>query len=239
MKQVLEEAGVQCVFVKIGEVKGCTGCGKCWKKRRCVIEDEVNLCADAMQDSDGLILGFESYYGRCEEDVMRFVKRLFHSASDVLDHKLFSCVIEGRRTESAFFEAGQYMMESVKYWINEYHIDGFRFDLMGVHDIETMNQIASMVHSIDPTMLVYGEGWSAGSCAYPQEKLAMKAHMKQVPEVAAFSDDLRDALRGPWDGDDKAAFLGGLPGFEESIKFGIVGAIEHPQVNYKKVNYSK
>ena len=112
MKQVLEEAGVQCVFVKIGEVKGCTGCGKCWKKRRCVIEDEVNLCADAMQDSDGLILGFESYYGRCEEDVMRFVKRLFHSASDVLDHKLFSCVIEGRRTESAFFEAGQYMMES-------------------------------------------------------------------------------------------------------------------------------
>ena len=145
----------------------------------------------------------------------------------------------GNETASEQEIMRQYMIESVKYWINEYHIDGFRFDLMGVHDIETMNQIASMVHSIDPTMLVYGEGWSAGSCAYPQEKLAMKAHMKQVPEVAAFSDDLRDALRGPWDGDDKAAFLGGLPGFEESIKFGIVGAIEHPQVNYKKVNYSK
>lgn len=145
----------------------------------------------------------------------------------------------GNETASEQEIMRQYMMESVKYWINEYHIDGFRFDLMGVHDIETMNDIAAMVHSIDPTMLVYGEGWSAGSCAYPQEKLAMKAHMKQVPEVAAFSDDLRDALRGPWDGDDKAAFLGGLPGFEESIKFGIVGAIEHPQVNYKKVNYSK
>ena len=145
----------------------------------------------------------------------------------------------GNETASEQEIMRQYMIESVKYWINEYHIDGFRFDLMGVHDIETMNRIASMVHSIDPTMLVYGEGWSAGSCAYPQEKLAMKAHMKQVPEVAAFSDDLRDALRGPWDGDDKAAFLGGLPGFEESIKFGIVGAIEHPQVNYKKVNYSK
>lgn len=133
----------------------------------------------------------------------------------------------------------QFMLASVKYWIDEYHIDGFRFDLMGVHDIETMNQIASMVHSIDPTMLVYGEGWSAGSCAYPQEKLAMKANVKQMPGIAAFSDDIRDALRGPWDGDDKAAFLGGLPGFEESIKFGIVGAIDHPQVDYSKVNYSK
>jgi pullulanase len=110
---------------------------------------------------------------------------------------------------------------------------------MGVHDIETMNKIADMVHSIDPTMLVYGEGWSAGSCAYPGDKLAMKANVKQMPGIAAFSDDIRDALRGPWDGDDKAAFLGGLPGFEESLKFGIVGAIQHPQVNYSKVNYSK
>ena len=133
----------------------------------------------------------------------------------------------------------QYMLASVKYWIDEYHIDGFRFDLMGVHDIETMNKIADMVHSVDPTMLVYGEGWSAGSCAYPGDKLAMKANVKQMPGIAAFSDDIRDALRGPWDGDDKAAFLGGLPGFEESLKFGIVGAIQHPQVNYSKVNYSK
>jgi pullulanase len=71
----------------------------------------------------------------------------------------------------------KFMIESVKYWIHEYHIDGFRFDLMGVHDIETMNEIRAEVNKIDPTIFIYGEGWSAGSCAYPQEKLAMKANV--------------------------------------------------------------
>ena len=65
----------------------------------------------------------------------------------------------------------EFMLESVKYWINEYHIDGFRFDLMGVHDIETMQKIRQMVNEIDPSIYIYGEGWSAGSCAYPTEKL--------------------------------------------------------------------
>ncbi|MBR1935431.1 MAG: type I pullulanase [Muribaculaceae bacterium] len=132
-----------------------------------------------------------------------------------------------------------YMLESVKYWMEEYHIDGFRFDLMGVHDIETMNCVKDVVRSIDPQAFVYGEGWSAGSCAYPYEKLAMKAHVKQLPEIAAFSDDIRDALRGPFSDDTKPAFLAALPGNEESIKFGIVGAIAHPQVDMTKVNYSK
>ena len=132
----------------------------------------------------------------------------------------------------------RFMIESVKYWINEYHIDGFRFDLMGVHDIETMNQIRRAVDEIDPSIFIYGEGWSAGSCAYPHEKLAMKAHVTQLPRIAAFSDEIRDALRGPFDNDTKGAFLAGIPGFEESIKFGIAGAISHPQVDMSKVNYS-
>lgn len=133
----------------------------------------------------------------------------------------------------------EYMIESVKYWVNEYHIDGFRFDLMGVHDIETMNQIRAAVNEIDPSIYIYGEGWSAGSCAYPVEKLAMKANTRQLHGIGAFSDDMRDALRGPFSDDTKGAFLAGLPGSEESIKFGIVGAIAHPQVDMTKVNYSK
>ena len=132
----------------------------------------------------------------------------------------------------------QFMLESVKYWINEYHIDGFRFDLMGVHDIETMNQIRQMVDSIDPTIFIYGEGWSAGTCAYPQEQLGMKANIYKMPGIAAFSDEIRDALRGPFSDDTVTGWIGGKDE-TESIKFGIAGAIAHPQVDMTKVNYAK
>ena len=133
----------------------------------------------------------------------------------------------------------QFMLESVKYWIDEYHIDGFRFDLMGVHDIETMQDIRKAVNAIDPTIYIYGEGWSAGSCAYPSDKLAMKANTQQLNGIGAFSDDMRDALRGPFSDDHKGALLAGIPGEEESLKFGIVGGIAHPQVDMSKVNYDK
>lgn len=130
----------------------------------------------------------------------------------------------------------QYMIESFKYWADEYHLDGFRVDLMGVHDIATMNLIRE---ALPKNVLIYGEGWSAGSCAYPVEKLAMKANVYQMPGIAAFSDEMRDAIRGPFSDDHQSAFLAAKPGHQESIKAGIVGCIEHPQVDYSKVNYSK
>lgn len=130
----------------------------------------------------------------------------------------------------------QYMIESFKYWADEYHLDGFRVDLMGVHDIATMNLIRE---ALPKNVLIYGEGWSAGSCAYPVEKLAMKANIYQMPGIAAFSDEMRDAIRGPFSDDHQSAFLAAKPGHQESIKAGIVGCIEHPQVDYSKVNYSK
>ena len=144
----------------------------------------------------------------------------------------------GNETASEKPMMRQFMIESVKYWINEYHIDGLRFDLMGCHDIETMNLIRQAVDEIDPSIFIYGEGWSAGSCAYPQDKLGMKANIPQMPCIAAFSDEIRDALRGPFDDDTKAGWLGGKPEME-SLKFGITGAIAHPQVDMTKVNYSK
>ena len=142
----------------------------------------------------------------------------------------------GNETASEREAMREFMIESVKYWVEEYHIDGFRFDLMGVHDITTMNAIRNALPS---DIFLYGEGWSAGSCAIPGEQLGLKANIPQMPGIAAFSDDIRDALRGPWDSDSKAAFLGGVKGNEESLKFGIVGAIKHPGVDYSKVNYSK
>ena len=141
----------------------------------------------------------------------------------------------GNETASEREGMRQFMVESVKYWVDEYHIDGFRFDLMGVHDVQTMNSIRA---AVPQDIFIYGEGWSAGSCAYSGD-LAMKANVNKMAGIAAFSDEMRDALRGPWDSNSKAAFLGGVKGNEESLKFGIVGAIQHPGVDYSKVNYSK
>ena len=154
----------------------------------------------------------------------------------------------GNETASEKPMMRRFMVESVKYWVNEYHIDGFRFDLMGCHDIETMNTIRRELDAIDPTLFIYGEGWSAGECALPTEQLATKANVSQLPRIAAFSDELRDALRGPFSDDTKMGWLGlsstsgcdaDLGALKESIKFGIVGGIAHPQVNQSLVNYSK
>ena len=145
----------------------------------------------------------------------------------------------GNETASEKPMMRQFMLQSVKYWVSEYHVDGFRFDLMGVHDIETMNDIRKELAAINPNVFVYGEGWSAGQCAYPARELAVQACMRRMPGVAAFCDDMRDALRGPFSDDKKGAFLAGIAGSEESLKAGIAGMIAHPQVDYSKVNYSK
>jgi pullulanase len=145
----------------------------------------------------------------------------------------------GNETASEQPMMRRFMLESVKRWVREYHIDGFRFDLMGCHDIETMNAIREALDKRDPSIVMYGEGWSGGKCGLPDEQLGMKANLQQMPRIAAFSDELRDGLRGPFSDDTKGAFLAGLSGEEESIKYGIVGAIEHPQVDMTKVNYSK
>ena len=133
----------------------------------------------------------------------------------------------------------RYMIESVLYWVKEYHIDGFRFDLMGIHDIETMNQIRKELDKVDPSLFMYGEGWTAGSSPLSEDLRAVKKNGLQMPRIALFSDDLRDAVKGSWSDHKAAGFVGGQSGLEESLKFGIAGATFHPQINYSKVNYSK
>lgn len=145
----------------------------------------------------------------------------------------------GNETASERAMMRQYIVESVKYWANEYHIDGFRFDLMGIHDIETMNLVSAELHKIDPSIFIYGEGWTAGSSPLPDEQRALKANTWKLDKVAAFSDDFRDALKGSVFEHKEKGFVSGRPGMEESIKFGIVASVQHPQVDYSKVNYSK
>jgi len=145
----------------------------------------------------------------------------------------------GNETASERAMVRQFIVESVKYWVNEYHVDGFRFDLMGIHDVETMKEVRKALDEIDPMLFVYGEGWTAGDSPLPEKLRAVKKNGLQLRRIAVFSDDLRDAVKGSWNDAKKGGFVCGVGGLEESVKFGIVGATQHSGVNYTRVNYSK
>jgi len=145
----------------------------------------------------------------------------------------------GNETASERIMVRNFILNSVKYWAEEYHLDGFRFDLMGIHDIETMNLVSKTLDEIDPSIFVYGEGWTAGDSPLAEEKRAVKINTTKLDKIAAFSDDIRDGLKGHVFTADAKAFISGEPDLEESVKFGIVAATNHPQVDFEKVNYSK
>jgi len=132
----------------------------------------------------------------------------------------------------------KYIVESVAYWATEYHIDGFRFDLMGLIDIETMNQIREKLDTIDPAIFIYGEGWSAGASPLPEKYRAVKSNTKSLDRIASFCDDMRNGLKGsPFDRNN-AGFISGITLREEQLKFAITGAVEHDQIIYDFVNTS-
>lgn len=143
----------------------------------------------------------------------------------------------GNETASNREMVRRYIVESVKHWVNEYHVDGFRFDLMGIHDIETMKAIRAELDKIDPTIFIYGEGWAAAAPKYPADKLAMKANTWQMPGIAAFSDEFRDSLRGSWSDDTKGAFITEGKGYESGVMFGIAAALPHPQLKETLKDY--
>ncbi|MBI5858816.1 MAG: type I pullulanase [Sphingobacteriales bacterium] len=155
------------------------------------------------------------------------------------DGKFSNATACGNETASERPMMRKFILESMKYWVQEYHIDGFRIDLMGVHDIETMNLISKELHKIKPDILLYGEGWTAGASPLPDSLRALKANVSKLDRIAVFSDDIRDGIKGHVFTYDAKGFASGQPGTEESVKFGIVAACKHPQVDYKKVNYSK
>ena len=138
----------------------------------------------------------------------------------------------GNETASEQEMFRKYMIESLEWWMKEYHIDGIRFDLMAIHDIDTMNEISERLHAVDPNVVIYGEGWAAMAPAYPAEKIALKDNTYMLDRIGAFSDNIRDALRGPLDCSN-AGFMDGVKGNKANVEFGIVGGIEHPQVSVK------
>ncbi|HLO83082.1 MAG TPA: type I pullulanase [Chitinophagaceae bacterium] len=132
----------------------------------------------------------------------------------------------------------KFILESLRYWVSEYHVDGFRFDLMGIHDIETMNQVSSQLKMIKPDILLYGEGWTAGASPLPENKRAIKTNVSKLDGVAVFSDDIRDAIKGSVFEHKDSGFISGKKGIEEMIKFGIVASTKHPQLSGTKQPYA-
>ncbi|MCW0482621.1 type I pullulanase [Gaoshiqia sediminis] len=132
----------------------------------------------------------------------------------------------------------KFMVDSVCYWATEFHIDGFRFDLMGIHDTQTMNEIRAALDLLRPGILIYGEGWTADQSPLAEQYRAVKANVSQLDRVACFNDDFRDALKGNnFDGNGKG-FVNGKTLHEEAIKFGIAAACYHPQIVYSYVESS-
>jgi pullulanase len=145
----------------------------------------------------------------------------------------------GNETSSERPMMRKFILESVLYWVKEYHVDGFRFDLMGVHDIETMNIISKELHKIRPDILLYGEGWTAGKSPLPDSVRALKANASKLDRIAVFSDDIRDGIKGSVFEHTDKGFASGKTGMEQTIRFGVVASTKHPQVDYNKINYSK
>ena len=145
----------------------------------------------------------------------------------------------GNETASEREQMRNFIVNSVKYWAKEYHIDGFRFDLMAIHDTTTMNDVVKALKEVNPDIFVYGEGWTAGDSPLPVGQRALKDNVAAMPGVAVFSDDIRDAVKGHYSDATDRGFATGKPGNEETVKIGIVGATAHPQVDYSKGNNSK
>lgn len=155
------------------------------------------------------------------------------------DGKLSNATACGNETASERAMMRKFIIESLAYWVKEYHIDGFRVDLMGVHDIVTMNLASRELNRIKPGILLYGEGWTAGSSPLPDSVRALKKNVSKLEKMAVFSDDIRDGIKGSVFDHEDRGFVSGKAGMEESVKFGIVASCQHPQVDYAKVNYSK
>ena len=133
----------------------------------------------------------------------------------------------------------KYILDSLTYLATEYHADGFRFDLMGIYDLETMNLIRTKMDAISPSILLYGEGWTADKSPLEENWRAVKTNVSRLYRIATFNDDFRDGIKGnSFDGRSKG-FVSGQTVQEENIKFGIAGACFHPQIVYGYVEHSK
>lgn len=137
----------------------------------------------------------------------------------------------GNETASDHKMMQKYIVDSVLYWANEYKLDGFRFDLMGLIDIETVNLIRDKLNEIDPTILMYGEGWTGGESALNSTRLAYKFNSYDFGRVGLFNDNLRDAVKGSTFHSYDKGYVSGNFYETNVVKRGLVGSVPHYAIN--------
>ncbi len=138
----------------------------------------------------------------------------------------------GNETASERPMVRKLIVDSVAFWANEYQIDGFRFDLMALHDIETMNQVRQKLDEIDPSIIIYGEGWTGGGTPLSQTDQALKVNVTRLDNIAVFSDDIRDGVKGSVFNSGERGFVSGDFSKDMAVKFGILGGVKHEQVTW-------
>ncbi|EEL22536.1 Pullulanase, type I [Bacillus cereus Rock1-3] len=120
----------------------------------------------------------------------------------------------------------KFMVDSVTYWAKEYNLDGFRFDLMGIHDYETMNEIRKAVDQIDPSIILHGEGWDLNTPLAAELKANQK-NAEKMKGIAHFNDNIRDGLKGSVFEEKENGFVNGKQNMEDRIKKGITAGIDY------------
>ncbi|MGN0670748.1 MAG: alpha-amylase family glycosyl hydrolase, partial [Oscillospiraceae bacterium] len=119
----------------------------------------------------------------------------------------------GNEFASERFMARKFILDSLEFLIKEYHIDGFRFDIMGLLDVQTMRKIERNLRKINPAVLLYGEGWTGGASPLPERLRAVQRNAKKLPEIAFFNDSFRDAVKGNVFDKMDCGFVNGKPDF--------------------------
>jgi len=130
----------------------------------------------------------------------------------------------GNETASERMMFRKFMIDSILFYVNEYHIDGFRFDLMKLHDVETMNAIVDAVHAVDPTIIIFGEPWIGGTSTLPLSDAAFNSTLDEMPGVAVFNDDTRDGIKGSVFAQGDKGFIQGNNYADSRVLLGITGA---------------
>lgn len=132
----------------------------------------------------------------------------------------------------------KYIVDSVNYWADEYHIDGFRFDLVGLIDTETINEIIETVHETHPDVIFYGEGWTMTTVVTKDDvTLATQVNSAETPGFAYFNDTIRDGLKGSVF-DTGAGFVSGAAGYESKIARCFLGADNWCSSPSQTINYA-